>query len=219
LLITKVTNAAGKSLPLPVTPVTRQVLTPAQDAELTYVLEQVVLRGTGVAAGNIGSQVAGKTGTTDNSANAWFIGYTPNITTGFWMGYASGFKPMTDYHWNGQVLTSVQGGTIPATLWHNYMAAAIASEPQLAGQFPSVYYLAGNVLTPPSQTQVLYPPGFGSTTTSSTSVPTSSTTAGKTTPTTRPTTQTTVRTPPTTSTPTTSPPTTVPHTSTTVAAG
>ncbi|HET6875612.1 MAG TPA: transglycosylase domain-containing protein [Acidimicrobiales bacterium] len=215
LLITKVTNAAGKSLPLPVTPVTRQVLTPAQDAELTYVLEQVVLRGTGVAAGQIGSQVAGKTGTTDNSANAWFIGYTPNITTGFWMGYASGFKPMTDYRWDGQVLTSVQGGTIPATLWHNYMAAAIASEPQLAGSFPPVYYLAGSVLTPPSQTQVQYPEGFGSTTTSSTSVPTSSTTAGKTT-TTRPSTSTTVHTPPTTSPPTTSPPTTVPHTTTTL---
>ena len=50
---------------------------------------------------------------------------------------------------NFRGLTSVQGGTIPAQLWHNYMAAALASEPQYAGTFPLVYSFGGQTLTPP----------------------------------------------------------------------
>ena len=217
LLITRVTDASGRSLPLPVTPTTKVVLTPAQDSVLTYILEQVVLRGTGVAAANVGSQIAGKTGTTDNSANAWFIGYTPNLTTAVWMGYPSGFRPMVDF----RGLTSVQGGTIPARLWHDYMASALAAEPQWAGTFPGVGYVGGTVLSPPAAGSVLYPEGLGTTTTTSTTsttVPkptttvahppgkTSPTTVGRT-PTTLPGTPTTVAT---TTVPSTSPPTTRP---------
>ncbi len=214
LLITRVTDSAGRALPLPVTPASHAVLTPTQDAEETYILEQVVLRGTGVAAGDVGSAVAGKTGTTDNSANAWFIGYTPNLTTAVWMGYANTFKPMVDF----RGLPSVQGGTIPAQLWHNYMAAAIASEPQWAGRFQPVYYIGGLTLSPPPAGSVLYPEGLGTTTTTSTTttVPATSTTfahASTTTPSTTPTTR--VTTPPTTVPPTTTTPTTRPTTSTT----
>ncbi|HET6966000.1 MAG TPA: transglycosylase domain-containing protein [Acidimicrobiales bacterium] len=218
LLITRVTDSAGRDLPLPVTPVSRPVLTPTQAAEVTYILEQVVLRGTGTSAGGVGSPVAGKTGTTDNSANAWFIGYTPNLTTAVWMGYSDGFRPMVNY----RGLTSVQGGTIPAQLWHYYMAAALASEPQWAGQFQPVYWMGGMTLTPPGAGTVLYPEGMGTTTTTSTTttVPTSTTVAptsrttvagtGRTPPTTRPSTATTSR-----ATPTTAPPTTAPGSATT----
>jgi penicillin-binding protein 1A len=209
LLVTRVTDSAGHVLPLPVTPSAHQVLTPTQAADVTYILEQVVLGGTGSAAGGVGSPVAGKTGTTDNSANAWFIGYTPNLTTAVWMGYASGFRPMVDF----RGLKSVQGGTIPAELWHNYMSAALSSEPQWRGQFTPVYWLGGTTLTPPAAGTVLYPEGMGTTTTSSTTttVPPSTTSTTKpaagrttsttrvtpatTTPTTRPTTSTTRRTP------------------------
>jgi penicillin-binding protein 1A len=187
LLITRVTDASGRSLPLPVTPTTKVVLTPAQDSVLTYILEQVVLRGTGTAAGNVGSQVAGKTGTTDNSANAWFIGYTPNLTTAVWMGYPNGFRPMVDF----RGFTSVQGGTVPARLWHDYMVSALSVEPQWAGTFAGVSYIGGTVLSPPAAGTVLYPEGLGTTTTTSTTtttVPGSKTTVahgpGKTTPTT-----------------------------------
>ncbi len=171
LLVTRVTDSTGRSLPLPVTPVTRAVLSPTQDAEETYLLQQVVLRGTGGAAGGIGSAVAGKTGTTDNSANAWFIGYTPHLTTAVWMGYASKFKPMVDF----RGLSSVEGGTIPAQLWHNYMAAAIRSEPQWAGTFAPVYSLGGTTLAPPSPSSLEFPLGMGTTTTTTT-VPTTTTT-------------------------------------------
>jgi penicillin-binding protein 1A len=217
LLVTQVTDSAGRVLPLPVTPSARQVLTTTQDNELTYILEQVVLRGTGTAAGNVGSPVAGKTGTTDNSANAWFIGYTPNLTTAVWMGYADTFKPMVNF----RGLTSVQGGTIPAQLWHNYMASAIASEPQWAGQFPPVYYIGGATLTPPAAGTILYPQGLGTTTTTTppttvpvttTTRPTATTTVPHTTPTATPTTVV-----PTTVPTTASPPTTHPVTPTTAA--
>jgi membrane peptidoglycan carboxypeptidase len=159
--------------------------------------------GTGVAAGHIGSDVAGKTGTTDDSANAWFIGYTPNLTTALWMGYPTSYKPMSNYYWDGQYFSSVQGGGIPAILWHNYMAAAIASEPQYAGTFTPVYYLAGRQLPPPSANQVLYPLGLGTTTTTTSTVPSTTTTASSvpSTVTTRPATP-----------PSTAPPTTTPRT-------
>ena len=67
---------------------------------------------------------------------------------------------------NFRGLTSVQGGTIPAELWHNYMAAALASEPQLEGTFPLVYTFGGQTLTPPEVgSTVLFPEGLGTTTT------------------------------------------------------
>jgi membrane peptidoglycan carboxypeptidase len=147
LLFTKVTTSTGKVLPLPARAQGRVVLSPQQDAELDKVLQQVVLdpNGTGGAAGGIGTPIAGKTGTTDNSANAWFIGYTPHVTTAVWMGYASGNIPMVNFRGS----KSIQGGGIPAQLWHDYMAQAVRAAPQLGGPFPVVYNYTGNVLQPP----------------------------------------------------------------------
>ena len=142
LLITKVTTAKGKVLPLPVTPQARRVLTPDQAAVADYVLSQVVARGTGTAAGGVGSAVAGKTGTTDTAGDAWFDGYTPQLATAVWMGYANSEKSMDGF----RGITSLAGGTIPAEMWHDYMAAALASEPQLAGTFPAPASLGGKML-------------------------------------------------------------------------
>jgi penicillin-binding protein 1A len=200
LLITRVTTSDGKALPLPVQPESRVVLSPFEDAQETYVLQQVVLRGTGTAAGNVGSPVAGKTGTTDGSTDAWFIGYTPHLTTAVWMGYASGSKPMVDF----RGLRSVQGGTIPAELWHNFMTAVLSSFPQYQGQFAPVYSFNDLTLTPPPPSSVQFPLGLGTTTTvasttttvaSSTTTtvgPGSTTTVPKSSPTTRPPTSTTL---------------------------
>jgi penicillin-binding protein 1A len=199
LLITRVTTADGTALPLPVQPESRVVMTPTQDAQETYVLQQVVLRGTGTAAGNVGSPVAGKTGTTDNSTDAWFIGYTPKLTTAVWMGYASGSKPMLNF----RGFSSIQGGTVPAVLWHNYMQAVLSSYPAYQGQFPAVYSFNGATLTPPAPSTLEFPEGMGTTTTTApptttttttvppstttTSVPSSTTTVPHTAPTTTPT--------------------------------
>ena len=201
LLVTSVKTANGTPLPLPVQPVSRVVLTPSQAAEETYVLQQVVLDGTGVSAGDVGNPVAGKTGTTDNSTDAWFIGYTPKLTTALWMGYAKGSVPMVNF----RGFKSIQGGTIPAQLWHTYMASVLASEPQYTGQFPTVYSLTGVTLTPPPAGTLQFPQGLGTTTTTTTvpastiaptTVPTSTTavptTTQTSTPVTRPSTPSTV---------------------------
>ena len=68
-----------------------------------------------------GVDVAGKTGTTSNYGDAWFVGWTPQITTAVWVGYPNKLIPMTTLY-NGQ---PVEGGTFPADIWHNFMVQAL----------------------------------------------------------------------------------------------
>ncbi|HEY7874129.1 MAG TPA: PBP1A family penicillin-binding protein [Actinomycetota bacterium] len=88
--------------------------------QITKTLEQVVERGTGTAA-QIGRPVAGKTGTTNDFTDAWFVGYTPQLVTAVWVGYPEGLVPMTDVHG-----IRVYGGTFPALIWRSFMSAALA---------------------------------------------------------------------------------------------
>ena len=76
--------------------------------EVTRILEQNVQAGTGVGA-QIGRPAAGKTGTTDNHADAWFCGFTPQLQTTVWVGYPQAQIPMENVHG-----ISVAGGTFPA---------------------------------------------------------------------------------------------------------
>ena len=64
----------------------------------------------------------GKTGTTENYGDAWFVGSTEECTTAVWVGYPERIKPMR-YEYNGE---PVAGGTYPADIWHDYMSQAIA---------------------------------------------------------------------------------------------
>jgi penicillin-binding protein 1A len=96
------------------------------DADLvTYALQGVITHGTGVAA-NIGRPAAGKTGTTDNYVDAWFCGYTPQLTACVWMGYPK--NELTSMV-NVEGVYHVFGGTIPAMIWHDFMTAAMAGQP------------------------------------------------------------------------------------------
>lgn len=108
----------------------RQVLTVEQAQRVTYALQQVVDGGTGKAAA-IGRPVAGKTGTTQKNIDAWFVGYTPTLTTALWMGFPEGSVPMTNVHG-----IEVQGGTFPAQMWAKYMKQATAGTEAL--DFPEV---------------------------------------------------------------------------------
>jgi membrane peptidoglycan carboxypeptidase len=90
----------------------------ANDADLvTYSLQRVVAYGTGTAADLSDREVAGKTGTTNSEANAWFCGYIPQLAACVWMGYHTGNKPMHDI----EGVSDVFGGTIPAAIWHDFM--------------------------------------------------------------------------------------------------
>jgi penicillin-binding protein 1A len=97
-------------------------------------LEGVIQYGTGAVHGNIGRPAAGKTGTTNNNANAWFCGYTPQLTTAVWMGYVqSNNIPMNDV--NG---IQVWGGDFPTLIWANFMKAALAKMPVVDFAQPAV---------------------------------------------------------------------------------
>src|SRR5512132_3570857 len=99
-------------------------------AEVTRILSENMTAGTGTAA-YFGGISAGKTGTTDNYADAWFCGFTPGLEATIWIGYPRGEIPMTSVHG-----ISVSGPTFPATIWKLFMerAANLAPFPK---EFPT----------------------------------------------------------------------------------
>ena len=88
---------------------------------VTSMLGQVVADGTATRAQIAGVPVAGKTGTTENYGDAWFVGWTPEITVAVWVGYPDGLKPM-ETEFNG---APVAGGTFPAAIWQSFVSQAI----------------------------------------------------------------------------------------------
>ena len=95
-------------------------------AAVTEILEDNMLYGTGTRA-SFGRPAAGKTGTTDEHADAWFVGYTPELATAVWMGYTRGEIPMQNVHG-----IAVSGGSFPAEIWRRFMEPALASRPAVA---------------------------------------------------------------------------------------
>ena len=87
------------------------------------IMTTVISQGTGRrAALGPGQFAAGKTGTTENSGDAWFVGFTKRWTVAVWVGYADKLKPMlTEF-----AGAPVEGGTYPALIWHDFMVAANA---------------------------------------------------------------------------------------------
>jgi penicillin-binding protein 1A len=88
----------------------------------TQVLKTVIQSGTGTAA-NIGCPAAGKTGTTSSFTDAYFVGFTPKLTTAVWVGYPNSTISMNDVNGLGPGF----GGTLAAPIWHDYMAKAVGS--------------------------------------------------------------------------------------------
>jgi penicillin-binding protein 1A len=100
---------------------THLVLPPSIAATETSMLETVLQYGTAKAAA-IGQFAAGKTGTTSNYGDAWFVGWDSKYTVAVWVGYPNKLVPMTTQFDGGPVL----GGTYPALIWHNFMVSALA---------------------------------------------------------------------------------------------
>jgi penicillin-binding protein 1A len=115
--ITKVVFPDGKSDDLG-EPKRERAFSDGVAYEVTKILQQNVLGGTGTAA-QIGCPTAGKTGTTDNFNDAWFVGYTPHLSSSVWVGYPNALVEMRSVHG-----ISVAGGTFPAAIWHDYMMVA-----------------------------------------------------------------------------------------------
>ena len=96
----------------------KKVITDGQAYEVTKVLEQNVQSGTGTSA-DYGCPVAGKTGTTDEHTDAWFVGYQPRLSAAVWVGYPNALVEMKSVHG-----IAVAGGTFPAQIWGDFMRVA-----------------------------------------------------------------------------------------------
>ena len=103
-------------------PMPRRAISANNAAIVTRFLQEVVQEGTGVRAQLAdGRPVAGKTGTTENYGDAWFVGYTPQLAVAVWVGYPNRLRPMTS-EFGGQ---PVAGGTYPALIFKTFMDKAL----------------------------------------------------------------------------------------------
>jgi membrane peptidoglycan carboxypeptidase len=100
----------------------KRVLSERTAAIVNDLLQGVIERGTGRRAALPGWPAAGKTGTTENYGDAWFVGYTPQLVASVWVGYPNQLRPMlTEFHGD-----PVAGGTYPALIWKTFMEGALA---------------------------------------------------------------------------------------------
>jgi len=101
--------------------VERPILSPERTAILNSILQKVVTQGTGRRASLSDRPVAGKTGTTENYGDAWFVGSIPQLTVAVWVGYPRELRPM-EHEYHGD---PVAGGTFPAEIWHTFVQEAL----------------------------------------------------------------------------------------------
>ena len=133
-------------------------------SEVTRILEENMTSGTGTGA-YFGATSAGKTGTTDNFADAWFCGFTPGLEATIWLGYPRGEIPMLSVHG-----IQVSGPTFPATIWRLFMEPAVKYAP-----FPKEFPVATHSPVWTSHTlQYAMSGGYSTTSSSGTYTPPSS---------------------------------------------
>jgi penicillin-binding protein 1A len=113
----------------PAKPESEQVIDPEIAHEATEIMIGDVTEGIADDA-SLGDQpVAGKTGTSENFFDAWFIGYTPHLLTGLWMGYADGGQTLEYDLEYARELNGLPGGITPAMIWKTYMERVLGGEP------------------------------------------------------------------------------------------
>ena len=105
----------------------RQIADPASTFQLVTMMQGVVQKGTGYAAGvGLGRAIAGKTGTSQDYNDAWFVGFTPDLVTAVWIGFDN----------NTSLGEKETGGGLAAPIWHDYMATALKNRPNLQFTMP-----------------------------------------------------------------------------------
>lgn len=115
----------GKALPVPKTSCSLAMAEQTADT-INTLLRGVVDSGTGKQAGlQNGRDNAGKTGTTDERRNAWFVGYTPNLSGAVWVGSASQQVKMENITIGGEYQDKVYGGQVPGPIWKDAMTGAL----------------------------------------------------------------------------------------------
>ncbi|MBT2423485.1 transglycosylase domain-containing protein [Streptomyces sp. ISL-22] len=126
--ITQKIGGQQKSLEVPKSTCSRAMSEKTADT-INTLLRGVVDSGTGQEAGLTDRQSAGKTGTTDERRNAWFVGYTPNLSGAVWVGSATQKVKMRNIYIGGQYNELVFGGRVPGPIWRDAMAGALEGKP------------------------------------------------------------------------------------------
>ncbi len=117
-------------------PVERPAVDENDAAIVNSILQRVVSEGTGQRAALDDRPVAGKTGTTENYGDAWFVGYTPQLAVAVWVGYPNRLIPM-ETEFKGD---PVAGGTFPALIWRSFAKRALAHLDEAPESFPYPSY-------------------------------------------------------------------------------
>ncbi|MDR1244797.1 MAG: penicillin-binding protein 1A [Endomicrobium sp.] len=120
-IITRIFDKDGKVLEENI-PEQEEVLSPPVCFILTNMLKAVVEKGSGWYAQNLGRPCAGKTGTTNDGSDAWFVGYTPQLVAGIWIGYDNRSMPLGD---------RVTGGGLACPIWTKFMKETLEGKPVL----------------------------------------------------------------------------------------
>jgi penicillin-binding protein 1A len=133
----------------------KRVMSDGVAYEVTRILETVITSGTGTSA-SIGCPAAGKTGTTDDYTDAWFVGYTPELAAAVWVGYPDARTSMG---------TGAYGGTYAAPIWNDYMSVATGGscEDFPPPENPASYspFYGSHAVTGKTQDNYSYDSGYG----------------------------------------------------------
>ncbi|MDR0984933.1 MAG: transglycosylase domain-containing protein [Endomicrobium sp.] len=128
-LIEKIVDKNGKVLEQNI-PNSKKVLSKQSCFIITDMLKSAISEGSGSYAKNLGRPCAGKTGTTNNSSDVWFIGYTPQLVSGVWIGYDNRSMSLGKH---------ATGGNIACPIWTKFMRESLSSEPIINFKKPKKY--------------------------------------------------------------------------------
>lgn len=146
IAIDSITTAEGKSLEVPKANCKQVVDSTAADKVASALTETLASNGTASAAALAGGRpAAGKTGTTDDMENAWFVGFTPQLSTAVWTGHSDGTYTMRGQYIGGKYYENMYGADLSAPEWKTYMDAALTGEP--IEQFNAVDFNATGAAT------------------------------------------------------------------------
>ncbi len=128
-LIDKITDSSGQVLFQHVSSQRVTIPDPGAAAAVRKTLEVAAQFGTGTRAVLEDRPIAGKTGTHQGFREAWFIGFIPQYTSSVWIGFAEEQLPLTNVEINGEVVSSVSGGRVPAPIWKEFMEKVVEDLP------------------------------------------------------------------------------------------
>jgi penicillin-binding protein 1A len=153
-VIREIRGPDGRALPLPARAAARAAMTPAEAWLVTSAMTSVIDHGTARSARSLGRPAAGKTGTTDRARDAWFVGYTPDLVAGVWVGFDDR-QPLG---------AGEEGARSAVPIWTNFMQAYVRARRPPAIEFarpPGVTAVridAATGLLPGIATDMMAPP-------------------------------------------------------------